>query len=177
MKTAIVTPSLVYGPGRGPANKRSHQAYELARIVLQRGGGFTIGKEDYMWFSIHVYDLSRLYLTLVEAAVRGDDGKTWEDKAYYVVENGEFRWNELVKGLAGEAYKKGLIESQELDTLEGKEREELGVVGVAVWNVWSRVKALRARKVLGWTPKERGLMEEVPDIVKSEAERARIGSQ
>lgn len=69
VKTAIVCPSLIYGRGRGPGNQRSIQAYELSRLILERKKGFTIGREDYMWFNVHVYDLSRLYLSLLEAAV------------------------------------------------------------------------------------------------------------
>ena len=175
-KTAIVCPSLVYGQGRGPASQRSMQAYELTRLILERGAGFKIGGEDYMWFAIHLHDLSRLYLALVEAVVSGRDENVeqemWNGKGYYIVESQEFRWNELANAITGEAYRQGFIKSSEAEILEGEEREKLEAVGVALWNVRSRAKSVRAEKVLGWRAGERGLLEEVPGIVAGEARRA-----
>ncbi|KAK6596093.1 hypothetical protein H4I95_10009 [Botrytis cinerea] len=37
LKTAIVCPPTIYGPGRGPGNQRSRQVYNLVRITLQKG--------------------------------------------------------------------------------------------------------------------------------------------
>ena len=171
IKTAVVCPSLIYGRGRGPGNRRSMQAYELSRLILERGAGFVVGEKDYMWFHVHIYDLSRLYLSLVEAAVVGGGDASWNAEGYYLVESGEHGWDELARAITIEAFKKGFIESAEADVLEGKEREKLEAVGVALWNVESRAKAIRAAKLLGWRVRERSLMDEVPDIVRGEAER------
>lgn len=174
VKTAIICPSLIYGEGRGPGNQRSMQAYELSRLILERGAGFVIGKEDYMWFNVHIYDLSRLYLSLLEAAVAGDSNASWNGEGYYLVENGEHRWNSLAQEITKEAHKQGFVKSAEARILEGEERDELKAIGVALWNVKSRAKAIRATKLLDWGPSERSLMDEVPDIVGSEAKRAGI---
>ena len=175
-KTAIVCPSLIYGQGRGPGNQRSMQAYELSRLILERDAGFVVGKEDYMWFNVHIYDLSRLYLSLLEAAV-GDGGEaSWNGEGYYLVESGEHRWDELAQAITNEAFKQGFIRSAEAIILEGKERKKLEAVGVALWNVSSRAKAIRAAKLLGWNASERSLMDEVPDIVSSEAKRIGFAS-
>ena len=171
IKTAVVCPSLIYGRGRGPGNRRSMQAYELSRLVLERGAGFVVGGEGYMWFHVHIYDLSRLYLSLLEAAVAGGAEASWNDEGYYLVENGEHGWDDLARAITNEAFMQGFIESAEADVLEGKEREKLDAVGVALWNVESRAKAIRAAKLLGWRVRERSLMDEVPDIVSGEAER------
>ena len=37
IKTAIVCPPTIYGPGRGPDNQRSHQIPELIRTSLEKG--------------------------------------------------------------------------------------------------------------------------------------------
>ena len=153
------------------------QAYELSRLILERGAGFLIGKEDYMWFNIHIHDLSRLYLSLLEAAVAGGGEASWNSEGYYLVENGEHRWNELAQEITKEAYKQGFIKSDGAKVLQGEERDKLNDVGVALWNVKSRAKAIRATKLLGWEPRERSLMDEVPDIVGSEAKRTGITSQ
>ena len=153
------------------------QAYELSRLILERRAGFLIGKEDYMWFNVHIYDLSRLYLLLLEAAVTGGGEASWNSKGYYLVESGEHRWNELAQEITNEAHKQGFIKSDEANILEGEERNKLNAIGVALWNVKSRAKAIRATKLLGWKPSERSLMDEVPDIVGSEAERTGIGPE
>lgn len=40
VKTAIVCPPTIYGPGRGPDNQRSAQAYTGAKCILQSKQGF-----------------------------------------------------------------------------------------------------------------------------------------
>jgi hypothetical protein len=44
VKTAIVCPPTIYGPGRGPVNKRSRQVYHLARITLELGKAPQVGR-------------------------------------------------------------------------------------------------------------------------------------
>ena len=153
------------------------QAYELSRLILERGAGFVVGKEDYMWFNVHIYDLSRLYLSLLEAAVAGGGRASWNGEGYYLVENGEHRWNELAQEVMKEAHKQGFIKSAEVRILEGEKRDKLKPIGVALWNVKSRAKAIRATKLLGWKSSERSLMDEVSDIVGSEAKRIGIASE
>ena len=153
------------------------QAYELSRLILERGAGFVVGKEDYMWFNVHIYDLSRLYMSLLEAAVAGGGKASWNGEGYYLVENGEHRWNELAQEVTNETHKRGFIKSAEARILEGEERDKLKALGVALWNVKSRAKTIRATELLGWKPRERSLIYEVPDIVGSEAKRIGFASE
>ena len=91
IKTAIVAPSTIYGQGQGPGNQRSLQLPELARFILQRKEGFHIGAGLNRWMSVHIADLSKLYLRLVEEALKPDGGvATWGARGYYFVENGIF---------------------------------------------------------------------------------------
>lgn len=66
----------------------------------------------------------------------------------------------------------GLLASGEAEVLQDDEREKLDAVRVALWNVKARAKAVRTGKALGWEPRERPLMDEVPNIVISEAQRS-----
>ena len=111
-------------------------------------------------------------MSLLEAAVSDVGSASWDAKGYYLVESGELRWNELVERITREAHRRGLIPTGEARVLGGEEREELDGVGVALWNVRSRAKAVRAGRLLGWQPRERELLDEVPSIVVEEAERA-----
>lgn len=148
----------------------------MSRLILERGEGFRIGMQDFMWFNVHIYDLSRLYLALLEAAVTDSGQATWNEEGYYLVENGEHRWNELAEEITKEAYKQGFIKSDKAEELEGEERKILKAIRVALWNVKFRAKAIRASKLLDWTPRERSLMQEIPKIVAGEARSIGLAS-
>ncbi len=49
VKTAIVCPPTIYGPGRGPGNQRSRQVYDLAKATLQNGQAIYLGKGLAEW--------------------------------------------------------------------------------------------------------------------------------
>lgn len=49
VKTAIVCPPTIYGPGRGPGNHRSRQVYELAKTTLQLGQAPLLGRGLTEW--------------------------------------------------------------------------------------------------------------------------------
>ncbi len=79
-KVAIVCPPTIYGIGRGPDNKRSHQLPELARVTLEKGHGVQVGAGKTFWNNVHVHDLSDLYVKLVENAAAGESLSEWPGK-------------------------------------------------------------------------------------------------
>ena len=95
LHTAIVCPPTIYGVGRGPANRRGHQLYELARCTLELQKGFQVEAGQAIWTNIHVYDMSKCYLELVKAAVEGGGKASWGEKGYYFTENGEHAWSDI----------------------------------------------------------------------------------
>ena len=169
VKTAIVAPPVIYGKGRGPDNQRSIQLPDLAKWTLKNKHGFQIGAGKAYWNSVHVADLSKLYLKLVEAAASGGGKATWNDQGYYFVEQGEHQWGDISKLVASAAHKQGFIHSDDVVSLSAVEIAKLHPWGAMLWGANSRCKAIRARKLLGWSPTERTIQEEVPDAVHSEA--------
>lgn len=100
VKTAIVCPPSIYGVGRGPGNKRSQQLYDLTRIILTSGRGMRVGKGENKQTHIHVYDLSDLYVLLVDEAVVGGGKATWGNKGYYFSSRGEqVNYSEILSDL------------------------------------------------------------------------------
>ncbi|KAK3109429.1 hypothetical protein LTR53_017331 [Teratosphaeriaceae sp. CCFEE 6253] len=96
VKTAVVAPPCIYGQGRGPGNRTSHQIPALCRATLQRGKGVQVGAGKTLWGSVHVHDLSRLYLRLVEEAAAGGSTAEWGGKpalwgpeGYFFCESGK----------------------------------------------------------------------------------------
>ncbi|OCK84020.1 NAD dependent epimerase/dehydratase family protein [Lepidopterella palustris CBS 459.81] len=169
VRTAIVCPSTIYGPGRGPDNKRSIQVYEMAKAVLQRGKGFQVNDGQNIWTQIHIQDLSNAYVRLVEEAVKGGGSATWGAEGYYFVENGDFKWADVATAIADYAAKQKLIRDATVEAVSREDAEKLFPYGSVLWGLNSRARGLRAKKVLGWKPVQKGLLESIPEIVDGEA--------
>lgn len=169
IKTAIVCPPTIYGPGRGPGNQKSVQAYLFTDAVLKRKRGFLVGQGKNVWHQIHVQDLSNVYLALGEAAAAGGGQATWGDQGYYFAENGSFVWGDVQRAIAKAAFEKKLIPSPEAEPLPDAKVAELNPRGLYAWGSNSRGHAVRARKLLGWAPQKPSLLELIPHIVDVEA--------
>ncbi|KAI9929800.1 hypothetical protein ASPWEDRAFT_48029 [Aspergillus wentii DTO 134E9] len=169
VKVAIVCPPTIYGPGRGPGNQKSVQAYWLSAAALKRKQGFLVGQGKNIWHQVHIQDLTNVYLALADAAAAGGGQATWNDKGYYFAENGSFVWGDIQRAVAKAAYEKKLIPSPDVETLPDAQVAELHPFGLYAWGTNSRGHAIRARKLFGWTPQKPTLLELIPDIVDIEA--------
>ncbi|KAL4802462.1 hypothetical protein BDV18DRAFT_146767 [Aspergillus unguis] len=178
VKTAIVCPPTIYGRGRGPVSLRGRQVYELSSFVLKEGYVPVIGKGLARWNNVHVYDLSRMFESLVCAALdpaRKDDKEIWGEKGYFLCDNGEHVWGDLAKVIGEQAHKLGYLKEQpqvKQLSLDEAIKSPAGFEA-ASWGWNSRGRALRGKQVLGWTPQERTIEQEVPDILAAEASRLR----
>ena len=169
IKTAIVCPPTIYGPGRGPDNQRSMQTYYASQFILERKEGFMPGKGKNIWHEVHIQDLSDLYLLLGEAAAAGGGEATWDKEGYYLAENGSFVWGDIFKALTKICHQKELIPSDEVSSLSMDDINKIRKRGQYLWATNSRGESLRGKKLLGWKPYRRSLMDELPNIVEAEA--------
>ena len=175
VKTAIVCPPTVYGTGRGPCNYRSHQIPALCKSTLERSRGLTVNKGKNLWGNVHVSDLSKLYLSLAETAANGIAsyaGKTtvWGPSGYFFCEAGEHVWSDAATWISEEAYKLGLIESQDVESITPEQANQLTYWGSGLWGGNSRSRAKRARAVFNWSPTGPSLRDEIQSSVLAEAE-------
>ncbi|KAL8769376.1 MAG: hypothetical protein Q9209_004603 [Squamulea sp. 1 TL-2023] len=170
VKTAIVCPPTIYGRGRGPGNQRSHQLPELSRCTLQKGHGIQVGAGKTYWTNVHVHDLSDVYVALVEAAATGGGNAFWGNEAYYFTENGEHVWGEIAKAVASAAHKQGFIPSDKVEIHSNDEINEMCQAGTLLWGANSRCRAVRARELLGWSPRGKSIEDDIPDTVAFEAD-------
>lgn len=173
VKTAIVCPSTVYGLGRGPVSRTSDQIPKLARMMLQAGHGLQLGDGKAFWSYVHVYDLSRLYVLLVDEAVSNGPKATWNESGYYLAENGQFSWGHVCREIAKEAYRQNAIASESIVIVPMEQKSLFLSVARPIINYAARSRSLRAKKLLGWQPKEVPLMDELPGLVRMEVERAK----
>ena len=177
VKTAVICPPTIYGAGRGPSSGRGRQVYELASFILQEQYCPRIGKGLSRWNNVHVRDLSRVYELLVQTALdpsSKNDPEIWGAHGYYFTENGEHIWGDLAVAVGEEAVKQGYIRDEAPQLRDWSIDEAVNSSAgfeAASWGMNSRGVSMRAKKVLGWRPQERGLSDVLPEIVRSEAAR------
>ncbi|CAD0082486.1 unnamed protein product [Aureobasidium vineae] len=169
VKTAIVCPPTIYGDGRGPSLTRGRQVYELAKTVLDIQAAPLIGGGKAMWNNVHVHDLARAFVLLVEEAAKNNtDSKLWGKNGYYFTENGEHVWGDLSKVIAESAKQQGLLKEVKSEQMDMETAKKTAGFEAVSWGWNSRGKARRFKEVLGWKPQERSIEDEVPTIVKNE---------
>lgn len=176
VKTVIVGPPTIYGPGRGLGNTRSMQVYDLAVFTLSKGYAPYVGTGKVVWDNVHIHDLSDLFVSLVDAALDPEKSKNPElfgEKAYLFAENGTHLWKEVAEWLAQEAHKQGYISEPKVVGTD-VEGIKLGGSSNISWAMNSSSVAKRARKYLGWNPHRKSLKDEIPDVVAGEAKRLGI---
>ncbi|KAL4994657.1 hypothetical protein BDV10DRAFT_176277 [Aspergillus recurvatus] len=176
LKTAIICPSTIYGTGRGLVSQRSDQIPNLAKLILQRKKGLQLSDGRTFWNCVHVYDLSRLYVRLIEESISGRE-LTWNEDGYYFVESGTYFWGDISQRITKEAYKLGLLPSEQMTVVEMKDRDILAPAGRPVGNYAVKAKTVRARKLIGWSPVEGSLEDEIPAIVMAVARSLGLQAQ
>jgi nucleoside-diphosphate-sugar epimerase len=143
--------------------------YNLTRLILESGKGLQLGDGKSFWNCVHIHDLSRLYIHLIDEAIFGGSKASWNSEGYYLVESGEYFWGDICRRITSEAYKLGLLASEDMVVLDMEKSAIMAPAGRPVANYTVKAKALRARKLLGWTPMQSMLQDEIPEIVKEEA--------
>lgn len=118
---------------------------------------------------MHVNDLSDCYVKLLEAAAAGGGKATWGTEGYYLTENGTHAWGNMSELVATEAHKQSLIPSNEVVSVSAEEADRLRPHGSLLWGANSRGTAIRARKLLGWSPVGNSIEDELPQLVGEEA--------
>ncbi|WPB05036.1 uncharacterized protein RHO25_009684 [Cercospora beticola] len=178
VKTAIVSPPCIYGPGRGPDNQRSHQVPELIRTSLEKGYVPKVNEGKTYWGHVHVHDLSALYLKLVEEAAAGGSTKEWPGKpavwgaeGYYFCENGEHVWGEVSQLVADEMKKQKFIDNADVRSITAEDAAERTPAGHLLWGANSRARAKRGKELLSWKPEGVSLEDEILRAVEDEARR------
>ncbi|KAL6230395.1 hypothetical protein BDW75DRAFT_234447 [Aspergillus navahoensis] len=176
LKVAIICPSTIYGTGRGLISRGSDQIPNLARLILQHKRGLQLSDGKTFWNCVHVYDLSRLYVRLIEESISGG-ALTWNEEGYYLVASETYFWGDISRRITKEAYKLGLLPSEQMTVVEMKDRDILAPAGRPVGNYAVKAKTVRARKLLGWSPVEGRLEDEIAAIVMAEARSLGLQTQ
>lgn len=148
VRAVVICPTMIYGRGRG-AHPESIQVPRLIALAKKHGVPRHVGPGENIWSNVHIDDLVRLYLLALDKAPAG---------AFYYAENGENSYRELAEAIGRMLGMGGRTLPMPIDEAVA----ELGESGAQFsFGSNSRVRAVRARRELGWSPKERALIEEI----------------
>ncbi len=155
----IICPSLIYGLGHG-VNRHSIQLPWLIETARKRGIASHLGPGENLWANVHIDDLVDLYLLALDQAPAG---------AFYYAENGENSMRELAAAISrvlGQGGGTAALTPAEA-AAEWGEGPAINTMGSN-----SRVRAVRARRELGWTPRRPSVIEEIETGCYSKGEHA-----
>ncbi|EFQ28970.1 nucleoside-diphosphate-sugar epimerase [Colletotrichum graminicola] len=170
INTALVFPPTIYGRGLGPVNQRSVQIPSLAKATLDRQRGVQVGKGLNRWGNLHIEDVSRLILRLVEKAAEvKSEEQVWNPNELYLAGVGETSFGEIAQLIATAAAEKGLIPTDKVDVIDPEEADSLLLYGTAIYGTNAHSEAIRGKEVLGWVPAGERLEDEIPKAVAREA--------
>ncbi|KAG9093816.1 hypothetical protein FS749_013683 [Ceratobasidium sp. UAMH 11750] len=150
----IICPGLIYGVGTGPGNKKSIQLPKVTEIALRRRAVSHVGDGSNIWINIHVGDLIRLYLVVLNYALLQHEkgAKTDAYDNFFFAASGESPIHHITELTAPILYKKGLVDSPRVQSVSQEEEKELAMY----LGHTSRAVPKRAES-LGWSAKEEGL--------------------
>ena len=145
---SVICPSLIFGRGLG-LKPDSAQVPRLIGLARKYRVGRHVGRGENIWSNVHIDDLAELYALALERAPAG---------AFYYAENGENSMRETASAIS---HMLGYgVRTVPLSTEEAV--AELGEVSAAyTYGSNSRVRAVRARSELGWSPRRRALLDDI----------------
>jgi nucleoside-diphosphate-sugar epimerase len=147
IRSVVIRPSLIYGRGHG-LNPDSIQIPHLIALAKKHGIARHVGRGLNVWSHVHIDDVVDLYLLALDQAPAS---------SLFYAENGEAPWKSLASaigrllGLGGETKDWPIDEAV----------REWGAGAITSYGSNSRVRALKARKMLGWAPQGVPVLEDI----------------
>jgi nucleoside-diphosphate-sugar epimerase len=139
VRAIVICPTLIYGTGRG-MNPHSVQIPFLVRQAREHGVVRVVGRGLNRWSTVHIDDLVDLYRLALEQGPAG---------AFYFAESGESSFAEIGAAIAAQL-DLGPVESIAAEAAAAQWGEARAFF---TFGSNSRVRAVRARRELGWQPR------------------------
>jgi len=144
VRSVVICPSNIYGIGKG-LNPNSVQIPFLVSNACEQGSVQIVGAGLNIWSNVHIDDVADLYLLALMKAPAG---------SFYFAENGEASFGQI-----GAAIAKRLGQPA-VESLPPEEAARRWGESKAYFSLGSnsRVRALRARRELGWSPRHSSVL-------------------
>jgi nucleoside-diphosphate-sugar epimerase len=147
VRSVVIRPTLIYGRGHG-ANPSSVQIPKLIAEAKRSRVARHVGRGRNIWSNVHIDDVVELYALALAKAPAG---------SLFFAENGEASMKEAAEAISRMLGLGGRTEDWPIDQAV----EALGPGAHLTWGSNSRVRALKARAMLGWAPKGPTLLHEI----------------
>jgi nucleoside-diphosphate-sugar epimerase len=173
---AIMCPPDIYGRGKGLAKRHSALIPMFVNVIRNKNDGkafyYGDGGNTRSW--VHIDDLMKLYLRVVEAAA---DPKNYpreeyfNENGYYFAGTQEHSQLDLAKATARILHKHGVIEATDVEEVGLKKIDGMvnlfgfETLGRYLFASNSRTKAERAEKLFGYKGEAPGLMQDLEQDV------------
>ncbi|CCD45558.1 putative nad dependent epimerase dehydratase family protein [Botrytis cinerea BcDW1] len=154
VQTHLMMPPTIYGVGSGKFNTLSIQFPMLIRASLKAGQALVIGDGKGVWSYVHIDDLAKLYIILLQKILDGEKVPMGEQILF--AETGTFSWIDASQAIADALYTLGAIKTVDVkqvpleDAASQLFEGDLLLTELA-FSSNSRTKADLARE-LGWKP-------------------------
>jgi nucleoside-diphosphate-sugar epimerase len=148
VRAAVIAPPMIYGRGAG-VNPSSIQVPRMIAAAKKAGVGRYIGAGENVWSNVHVDDLADLYLRVLDSAPAG---------AFYYAENGENSMREIAAAISRMLGFGGRTSAMTIEEAVAEYGEPATLYSLGSN---SRVRAVRARREIGWSPRRPSLLEEL----------------
>ncbi|KAJ1303605.1 hypothetical protein OPQ81_011788 [Rhizoctonia solani] len=174
----VICPPTIYGVGTGPVRRTSVQIPHAVRIFLEKRCAEYIALGTNTWSNVHINDLSRAFLIIVEHALRVQTNTEKEEQNtkrdgfdnFYFTGAAEHEWGLVLAEVAQVMHRKGLLETPIAKSIPVEYDRILSYyIGTSC-----RVRSTRL-KSLGWEPKEKGIKETVSEDVDASLEMIKSG--
>ena len=155
VRSCVIAPPMIYGEGAG-LNPHSIQIPKMIAVARERGVARYVGAGTNRWSNVHVEDLTDLYMLALTGAPAG---------AFYYAENGkEESMGDIARAIGAML---GLPASA------ASMPEAYAIYGEGPVNLSfgsnCRVRAVRPRQELGWSPSRKTLLDEIAHGVYAQA--------
>ena len=139
IRSIVICPTLVFGRGHG-LHKESVQIPRLVEQSRKRGAGVHIGQGLNVWSNVFIDDVVGLFVLALEKAPTG---------SFFFAENGEQSFKNIAESVSRNLGFGGRTESWDINEAARELGDELARFALASN---SRVRAINARRLLGWKP-------------------------
>jgi len=148
IRAVVICPTLVFGQGHG-LHKESVQIPRLVEQSRKRGVGVHIGQGVNIWSNVFIDDVVDLFVLALEKAPTG---------SFFFAENGEQTFQKIAEAISKNLGFGGKTEPWDINEAMAELGDELVRFGLGSN---SRVRALNARRLLGWKPSGASVLEAV----------------
>jgi nucleoside-diphosphate-sugar epimerase len=145
--SVVLRPTMIYGRGHG-LNPHSVQVPKLIALARKNGVALHVGAGRNIWSNVHIDDVVDAYLLALGDAPAG---------SLFYLENGEASWKTIAEAVSRLLGYRGATRAWPIDDAV----REMGSGAYTSFGSNSRVRATKARKMLGWAPKHDGLLAEI----------------